>query len=548
MSATAPPGNEASDDGDLGALKPADRTRGLLSNTAVLAFAQASSLLVSFLLTPYILETLGVEQYGLWAFGMSLVAFATLLQLGVGRGSVRFIALYSERHELDVVRRIVSYGVLSHLAAGIVLTPAAWLAARAVVPHLDIDPDLASTAETLFPLMLAYTCFAGAMHPFAALLIGLERMWITSIAMLISQLFYAAAVLALLAGGAGLYGLLAATWLQAAAQGVMYVLAGRHFVGRLVGNPLALDRKLVVEMIKFGGWLQGTRVMGLISQESDAVVIGSFLNVALVGLYDVGKRIALLIRMLPMTLLAPLLPTAAGIHAQGDEKRLARTILQASRLVGLIAIAAGGFVLATAPLIVTVWLGRQYPDVATIASVMVVAYVMNCLVGVGTTIVSAIGQPHYETKYAVISVALNIAATVSLAPIFGLYGILAGTLVGIVISTAYFLWRFHQVMGLPLRRYLGSWLWRVTAGSGAAALLVYAARVGLADVSTGGRVEGGLVLISLAILYALVLLLCLRTLRFFEPRDLATLQRVLPRRVSPLTRSPAVEFLFGARS
>jgi O-antigen/teichoic acid export membrane protein len=341
--------------------------------------------------------------------------------------------------------------------------------------------------------------------------------------------------------------LLLAAVLQSLVQAGTYVLVGRRLVGRVVGNPFRLDRDLIVEMLKFGGWLQITRLTGFVNRETDRIVIGSWLNVATAGLFDIGDRIAQLVRTLPLTLLGPLLPMTAGIHAQGDVRRLARTVRQASRLLGLLAIGMAGFVLATAPLIMTVWLGRTYPDVVWIASVMVLAYAVNCLVGVGTTVVSAIGKPGYETQYAVLSVTLNIGATIALAPFFGLEGIVAGTVFGVIVSSVFFLWRFHRVMQLPLWEYLGGWLWRLTVATAAAALVVSLLRSLLSELTDGGRAEGGLVLIGLAVLYALVLLLGLRACRFFEAKDLASLQRILPKRVRPLAKSPAVEFLFGAR-
>jgi O-antigen/teichoic acid export membrane protein len=528
-------------------LKPADRTRSLLGNTVVLTLAQVSGIVVSLLLTPFVLNTLGIERYGLWAFVNSIVAFATLLQFGVGRGSVRFISFYGERRELDVVRRIVSYGVIAHLVAGIVLTPIIWLAGRAIFPHLDISADLVPTAENLFPLVFAYFFFAGAIFPFGALLIGLERMWITSIVTLASQLLYAAAVVILLSTGAGLYGLVAAVWLQSAAQGAVYILISKRLIGRVVGNPFALDRRLLREMVKFGGWLQVTRLMGFVNRQTDAIVIGSWLNLAAVGFFDIGNRIAQQVRTLPLTLLGPLLPAAAGIHAQGDEKRLARTILQASRLIGLLSIGMAGFVLATAPLIMSVWLGRAYPNVVWIAALMVLAQAASCLAGVGTTVVSAIGKPRYESEYALLSVALNIGGTLALAPFFGLYGIVGGTVFGITVSTVYFLRRFYRVMRLPMWAYLGAWLWRLVAATVASALAVYVLRSFLTESTDDGRGIGGLILIGLAFLYLPTLLVSLRAFSFFEARDLAVLQRVLPNRLRPLARLAAVEFLFGAR-
>jgi O-antigen/teichoic acid export membrane protein len=529
-------------------LKPADRTRGILGNTVVLALARLSGIAVSFLLTPYILHSLGIERYGLWALVSSIVAFAALLQFGVGKGSVRFIALYSERHELAVVRRIVSYSVLSHAAAGVVLTPLAWIAGRAILPHLNISPDLVHTGEVLFPLVFAYIFFAGATGPLGMLLIGLERLWMTSIATFASQLAYAAMVVVLLSQGAGLYGLLAATAFQAGFQGITFYAIGKRLIGRVFGNPFALDRSLVKEMLKFGGWLQTSGVATVVNRQADAVVIGTWVNVASVAYYDIGNRIAQLARTLPLTLLGPLLPAVAGIHAQGDDKRLARTVLQGNRLLSLLTLGMAGYVVATAPLIMSVWLGRNYPHVVTITILLVAAYSINNLTGVGTTVVKAIGRPRYESEYAVLGMVLNIGATLALAPFFGLYGIVIGTLVGVSVCSVYFLWRFHRLMGYPVWDYFGVWLWRLCASTTLATLCVVAVRSSLPESITHRRLQGLVALALLALTYMVVMVLALGILRFLQARDLVTLERILPTRLRSLTSSPAIEFLFGART
>ena len=152
---------------------------------------------------------------------------------------------------------------------------------------------------------------------------------------------------------------------------------------------------------------------------------------------------------------------------------MARTVLQASRLLGLITMGTAGLVLATAPLIMTVWLGRPYPGVVAVIVVMVITYVVNNLTGVGTTVVSAIGRPRYESEYAVLGMTLNLVATLALAPFYGLYGVLFGTLFGVVACSVYFLWRFHRIMRYSLWEYLGTWLWRVVAAVAAASLPIF---------------------------------------------------------------------------
>jgi O-antigen/teichoic acid export membrane protein len=529
-------------------LKPADRTRSILGNTAMVAASQVSGLLVGLLVTPYVLHTLGLARFGLWAFLSSLVAFTGFLSFGLARGSIRFIAFHSERNELNVAQGIVTYGVLWHLAALFALTPVAWLVGRALFPHLNIAPGLIATAETVFPLLLATSLLAATTRPLASLLMGLERMWITSSAAIVSQVVYAALVVVLLSQGAGLYSLLVASAAQVFVQAGIYYLTCKRILGSVFANPFALDPIVLKDLIRFGGWIQLTTLAGFVNDKADALVIGAWVNLQSVGSYAIGTRVAQLARIIPLTLLPPLFPAAASIHAQGDDERLRRTLLQSSRLVGFLSLGIGGFVVSASSLIVTLWLGRSYPDVVWITSVMVIAYMIHNLTGVGTTVISAIGKPRYESEYAVISMGLNIGGTVALAPFFGLKGIVGATAVAMAASSIFFLWRFHRLLHIPVWEYLGGWLWRVAASAGVASCGIYALIVSFSLDVDESRAGAAVSLLILTIVYALAFLLSLRVLKFFEPRDLLVMRRVLPGPARRLASLPAIEFLFGART
>jgi O-antigen/teichoic acid export membrane protein len=301
-------------------------------------------------------------------------------------------------------------------------------------------------------------------------------------------------------------------------------------------------------MLGFSAWVQVVSVATVVNRQTDAILIGTWVNLGTVALYDVGNRIAQQTRTLPLTMLTPLLPATAGVHAHGDAPRLARMVLQASRAIGLLTLAFAGLLIAAAPLIMRVWLGRSYPEVVPITVLLVVTYAVNNLTGVGTTVVSAIGKPVYEAEYAVAGTILNVAFTVALAPFFGLWGILAGTVIGVVSVSLWFLWRFNRVMGYSLWTYLGAWLWKLVAATVVAACVVRLALAGIPDALESGRVVGAVVLIALSVLYIAVLVAGLAAVRFFGARDLELIRRLLPRPLQPLVRGTAADFLFGART
>jgi O-antigen/teichoic acid export membrane protein len=520
----------------------------LFGNTVLLTIAQLSGIVVSLLLTPYILARIGIEDWGLWVLIGSVLAYVGLLQLGLGRGTIRFIAYHAERDELEVVRRLVSYGVVWHLALLLLFTPVAWLIAQYIVPHLSISSELLGTARNVFLLTFIYAFLGGAVRPLASLVIGLEHMWLTSLATIAGQLVYAVGVVGLLRWGAGIYALPLASLLSLVVLGVAYYVSGRRLIGRVFGNPLALDSAIRRDLLRFGSWFQVTNLARVVNTETDSILIATFVNVRSVGYYGIGDKIAQLVRVFPLAMLPPLLPALTGIHAHGDEKRIARTVLNSSRMLGLLTIAATGFVLAASPLLMTVWLGRSYPYVATITALLVCAYALNNFTGVGTTTVAALGMPRVESEYAVLGMTVNIGATLALAPFFGLWGVIGGTVIGIALCSVYFIWRFHRLMGLALWEYFGSWASRLCAAAAIPTIVAYLVRSVLPASVAANRAQGAVALAGLAALYLVLLLGALRLFRFLEARDLAVLRRVLPARLRPIASLPAVEFLFGART
>jgi O-antigen/teichoic acid export membrane protein len=512
----------------------------------VLATERVAGIAVSLLVMPIVLRHVGIEEYGLWILISSVIGYIGLIQVDVMRSNARFIAFHAARNELDVARDLVAYSTTWYLVLSVALAPVAWLVGIYVLPHLGVPPDLIETAQDVFLLAFAYSCVVRVLNPLLGLLAGIEQWWAASVGNLAGHFVYAVVVIGLLAGGVGLYALPIALIVRSVFAAAVWYLVARRFIGRVYGNPLRLDRGVRNALMRFGGWHQVHQGSRVVNDQTDALLIGAWVDIVTVGYYGIAGRIADLVRLFPQALVYPLLPTATAIHADGDSKRLADAFLQAGRLVGLLTLGIAGFVVATTPLISMFWLGTTYPQVAMITALLVAAYAVSNLTLVGATMLSAIGKPRYEAEYAVLGATLNIAVTVVLGLAFGLYGILGGTLIGVVVSSVYFLWRSHQVLQLSKWDYFGDWLWRLAAATLVAAAGVYATRLALPESLTDSRGSAALSLVVLGGLYVGVLLLGLRWLRFLQRRDLAILKRVLPARLQPLASLRAVEFLFGA--
>jgi len=131
---------------------------------------------------------------------------------------------------------------------------------------------------------------------------------------------------------------------------------------------------------------------------------------------------------------------------------------------------------------------------------MALAYLVQLTTEVASTTALADGNVGMVASNAVLGAGVNIALTVALAPFFGLWGVLAGTLLAIVATSVLLIVKFHRRYGLPPRDYLFGvgtpFLLAVGLGIPFAALAV-------AVGTPGSRGAAAILLASVSILYAL---------------------------------------------
>src|SRR5688572_2913004 len=87
--------------------------RNVLSNWLVLAIG----IVYTFVVTPIVVRSLGIEGYGIWSFLNGLLAYSELLYLGLGSAVVKYVAQYRARNDVAGINRLASvvgsiYGLL----------------------------------------------------------------------------------------------------------------------------------------------------------------------------------------------------------------------------------------------------------------------------------------------------------------------------------------------------------------------------------------------------------------------------------------------------
>src|SRR5881392_976345 len=91
----------------------------MLKNIGSNWLAAVFAILLAFVLTPFIIHTLGQERYGAWVLISSVTGYLTMLALGIPMATVRFLAKDSASGDQARVNRTVSTCAMMYLLLGI---------------------------------------------------------------------------------------------------------------------------------------------------------------------------------------------------------------------------------------------------------------------------------------------------------------------------------------------------------------------------------------------------------------------------------------------
>jgi O-antigen/teichoic acid export membrane protein len=427
-----------------------EQTRSELSlarNTLAQSSPTLLGYLLSFLSAPVVVTGLGLRMFGIWALTAALAQYGGLLDLGVGRSLSRFIAAHQ-----DDRRACGEYIALGFIAAAIV-------GAVLLVAAFAVAPLLAHIVHGISPseMRVVLACSVGlrictmATLVVAAYPVGLRRMVTPNVGIAAGTILNFCASVGAIALGAALPGYALAN----VGAGVITVVLVAALVLRAEGR-IPLSRPSLArtkEFLRFGSKLQLAWAMELINFQSDKVVIALSVGPAVAGSYELANRVAGAARQVGIFPSTALLPTLTARSAQSGLSYLHGAY---ERLLQVIASVSFPFLVLVAglsPLLLGAWLGRIPAHATVILPALVIPYLASMSSDVSKVVASAAGDPSVVAKVAVGTAIANLVLTATLAPLVGLWGVLAGTVVALTVGALLQVTLVQRQFGLAQKSY-----------------------------------------------------------------------------------------------
>jgi O-antigen/teichoic acid export membrane protein len=485
---------------------PVSITHKILRNTGWNFIARAIHIPVSIGLIPFIIEQVGMEWYGVWVTLFAIVDYVSLLDLGVGAATIKYVAEYQASGNYGKIANVVLSTCLFNL---IFLPPLllGYVFADEILSVFQIAPKDVADARIIFDWVLLNFAAVQMGGVFRNTLIGLQRMHISNLCEIAYLLAYAVSAVVVLGAGVGLTVLVAVLFVLRC--GLMALQAGclLYALPHLTPRSMRVDTAMLREFFCYGLKLHTTSLAGLVNFQLDKLLIGHFLRMEFVAFYELGSKLATTVRLVPSFVMGPLVPAASELAVRQDFPRLKELYWQGTRYMALMAAPAAGFLIANAALIIPLWLGEGSHAYATAAlQTLSIGYFFNIITGTANSIGRGTGVLRYEIEATALLSILNALLCVTLIIRLGFPGALLGTGLSMIAGNSFYLLRFSLFMRCDYKALFAQVLAKpiicsITAGLASSCVVN---TVGDAAVAQG-RPEIFLCLISSSAVFAVVL-------------------------------------------
>lgn len=398
--------------------------RNITSSWAVLLV----NTLLSFVLAPVVVKSLGSVYYGVWSLLMQFTGYLWLFDFGVRESVVKYVAQYEasgERDKLETtVRTAIAVYTLVTLAA-----MAAVLAMVAALPYVfNVPADAVPTARVA--AFVAGTTVAQSFltNVFVGVLMGLQRIYLVSRLGALFSVVRGLGTYVLLTNGFGLIGLSLLHLGLSLANAAVVVYYCRVFLPGLPLRPTRPERTEVARLLNYGKYVLLANVGDKIVFATDALVIGMFLPIATLTPYAIAGTLIQNMRQVVMAMAQIFNPLTSSLRAREGDAVVQPVLVNGAKAAMAVGLPICIGFITLGEYFVTLWMGPEHaPMAGRVMRTLALGYVVGMPYYTISGVLYGLGEHRTVAVLRIVEGVANLACSVVLINLIGLVGVAIGT-------------------------------------------------------------------------------------------------------------------------
>lgn len=400
--------------------------RSVLSNW----FATAASMAVAFFLSPFLVHRLGNVAYGVWILAMSSVSYFGLLDLGLRNSVTIFVSKGHTTGDHKGASEVLSAALWARLQLSAVVLALSGAFAAMFPLIFKVPADLAVDARTVILLMGLNFAIYMSIGVFAGVLSALNRYDLSALVTLMQLTLRVVGVVTVLRTG---HGIVAIAWCElfaGTAGNLLFVYLARRMYPELEIRLKRPSWFVLKKIWSYSAYVFLLMVALQLVYQTDNLVVGAFVSASAVTFYSIGNSLCRYTQQLLSAMTTTFTPAASAYIAAGDTASLRALYYNGTRATMALSLPILITLIARGDNFIGVWMGPQYSRSSGIVLVLLATALLFSLPNTPASSI-AFGVEKHKTVaiWAVGEAIANLTLSITLARIFGLYGVAIGTLV-----------------------------------------------------------------------------------------------------------------------
>jgi len=406
--------------------------------------------IVLFILYKFLLNTIGVEQFGIWSLVLATTSTAQIAQFGLTGSVVKFVAKYIARKDYQRVSDIIQTASLSiSMIMGFILV-AGYPLIKWIL-SLIVPQKYLLLAFSILPYAFIALWFMTIVSIFQSGLDGYQRIDLRS-----SLIMFGAVVnLILCFFLAPLFGLMGVAYARVFSNSLLvlisWILLKKQFP-MLPIIPNKWKKGVFKEIMLYGLNFQVISIARIFYDPITKALLSKFGGLSMVGYYEMASKMVQQFRALIVSANQVLVPAIADLKEKAPEK-IKKVYLTCYKLLVYLALPMYSMIIISAPLISRLWIGH-YENVFIIFSIVLsIGWLFNTLVGPAYFAYLGIGQLCWNVVSHITIALLNIGVGFLLGCFFGGIGVVTAFAISLTAGSSIIYISYHLLYKIPISEF-----------------------------------------------------------------------------------------------
>lgn len=377
------------------------------------------------LMVPYIVRTLGLENYGIFGLMSAFVAPMGLIGLGISPAIIRGVASHRDANgkSPETARKYVRTGTTVSLAIGLIggvaiSSSGPWLFAS-FFPKANISQTALQQCFLFVGVQWLGNQLCGT---WSAVAIGLQEYRYTAVGQIAQNILSTGFGVFALWMGFGLVGYVFATALASVLLVAYWMGSTAKLLGKNALFP-GFDSEIAKSSMRFGAWFSLAQIGKMLSTDAQRYIAGLVLGPAAVGVFNIANRVMTTAYSINGKILEVLFP---HFSSQADLSPRIRfnNLVMAAGVCSLLSAATLGSLSIVAYPVLSLWIGVQVAAQGhSLLQLLCLGGLFIALSGPVYFFLLAEGKSRVTAGISLLAGALMTVASLFLTPTAGLLGI-----------------------------------------------------------------------------------------------------------------------------